>query len=101
MGRNRKAYERVRVIIGQTRSADLLERFLKAVTVIARVQGPRHSTTKPHHSPVYDFQIAKLEDVHLVCWLLWPWLGNHKRRQFEEAFDKFHAMRRERLGERT
>ena len=75
--------KRPRAVLLQVTQKDpqLLDRFRLAVGV-GRVY--------PKSDYAFQWAVSAKADVHLVCWLLWPWLGAPKRAQFERVFRLYH-----------
>lgn len=40
----------------------------------------------------WSWQLARRNDVMSACWLMWTWLDDIKREQFEKAFQDYHAL---------
>lgn len=79
------------VVVSQSLSPELLERFKRAVGV-GNVHGPfeyRHK--RPSQKPFYTYGAVSFESAqHCIC-CLWPWLGSAKRAQASNALRTWHA----------
>jgi len=82
-------YRFVRATIGQ-RDRAVLDRFQAAVG-FGKVTGPFVTQTR-NGAPMYRWETAARDRVHLLCWSLWPWLSPVKRHQFDAAFEKYAQM---------
>ncbi len=67
-----------------------LERFQRTVG-LGRVRGP-YPERNPKWRPRVYWSVQQVAEVHLLCWLLWLWLGETKRHQFHQAFESYRAL---------
>ena len=92
------------VVISQSNSPELLERFNGAVGGVGCVYGPfEYRDRRPTQKPFYTFGATSFESAqHCVC-CLWPWLGSAKRAQALDALrqwlNKPRRWNRARRGE--
>jgi hypothetical protein len=71
--------------MAQTKSPELLEKFLKAVGV-GSIVGPYGPYQKKHHSPAWYWRCSG-DDVVTTYTKLKPYLGTVKRQQIEDALE--------------
>jgi hypothetical protein len=69
--------------MAQTKSPELLEKFLRAVQV-GSIVGPYGPYQKKHHSPAWYWRCSG-QDVEIVLEKLRPYLGSVKIQQAETA----------------
>ena len=82
----------IHAIVGQ-REREPLDRFQAAVGV-GKVYGPSYTQTRDG-KPMWRWETGNRDYVHLVCWLLWPYLCSTKRNQFDNTFARYHEMKAE------
>jgi len=67
---------------------EVLLRFQR-VTSLGRIGGPRAARGPWSRLPQYRWELAGLRELQELRELLWPWLGEVKRTQADEAFQRY------------
>lgn len=80
----------ISVQIAQSITPALLNRFAQTVEV-GKVQGP-YRTKNPNAKPYWMFRASGIDEVRLIATVLWPWLGDPKREQFESAIVRYDSF---------
>ena len=81
-------YPSVRASVGQV-AREPIDRFQRAVG--GGTVRPSY-TQRSNGGEMWYWQSHARNVIHQVCWLLWPWLGDVKRKQFHAAFEAYHAL---------
>jgi hypothetical protein len=71
----------------------LLQRFLDAAGMTAKIHGPYSVKGFPDHKPRYQLRISGFERTQAIVAMCWPWLSETKREQAIKALRAYHEVR--------
>ena len=81
-GVRKKGYRYIAASVSQSLNTICLERFLAAIEGIGKIYGP-YEDHRNGRSARYEWRVSRLDDVLAVKDLLWPYLSDPKRQQFD------------------